>query len=73
MLTNIFLHDIQLPHGATSLSLRVDIFVWKILPNLETILIDGDSSVIKTHIFIFAALNLLLSEFLKGEYGCREN
>jgi len=73
VLTNIFLHDIQLPNGASSSSPRVDIFVGEILPKLEIILIDGDSSVIKTHIFIFAALNLLLSEFLKGEYGCREN
>ena len=71
MLTNIFLHDIQLPNGANSLSPRVHVFVGEILPKLEMILLDCDSSVINISLLfcIDSTFKNALCEFIKGECG----
>ena len=52
VLTNVFLHDIDLPHGNRSWSPRVNDFVYEILPQLATVLDTSNRDSLVPRFFI---------------------
>lgn len=65
VLTNIFLHDIQIPGGTKSFSPRVENFVYEILPQLAPLLDNGNAdSSVKLIQVIVSFIQALITVFL---------